>query len=93
LGKKGFFTPRYPAEPTKEMGYVEIDEKIVQRIGIRSIYNANSYGGQAEVVGPDGIRFTAYCDNPNGFGGRNKRRFILHTLPDWVLGLALTFYF
>ena len=60
------------------MGYIEIDEEIVKRIGIRSTYQSG-YGGRLNVVGPDGVSFSAYCDNPYGFGGRNKRRFTVHS--------------
>jgi predicted GIY-YIG superfamily endonuclease len=77
--KKVFFTPQYPAEPKRGMGYIEIDEEIVTRVGIIAIYRSSGYGGRLNVVGPDGIKFTAYCDNPYGFGGRNKRSFVVHS--------------
>ena len=61
------------------MGYIEIDEEIVKRISIYSAYKSSGYGGRLNVVRPDGVSFTAYCDNPYGFGGRNKRRFTVHS--------------
>lgn len=77
--KKVFYTPKYPEEPRKGMGYIEIDEEVVKRINIRPIYKAIAYGGVCPVVGPDGVKFYAYLDNPLGFGGRNKRRFTVHS--------------
>ena len=76
--KKVFFTPQHPTEPKKGMGYVAIDREVAERINIRPVYRAIGYGGRVHVEGPNG-RFTAYCDNPYGFGGRNKRRFKVYS--------------
>ena len=61
------------------MGYIEINQEAVERIGIRAVYKSMGYGGRVYVRKPDGKKFTAYCDNPYGYGGRNKRRFQVHS--------------
>lgn len=78
LKQRVFFTPQYPAEPKKGMGYIVIDREIAESIGIKPTYQPAGYGGRMHVYGPQG-RFTAYCDNPYGFGGRNKRRFKVYS--------------
>ncbi|MGL5795739.1 MAG: GIY-YIG nuclease family protein [Waterburya sp.] len=78
MKQKVFFTPQYPAEPKKGMGYIVINREIAKSIGITSIYQPIGYGGRMYVDSPKG-RFTAYCDNPYGFGGRNKRRFKVYS--------------
>lgn len=83
--KKIFFTPQYPNEPKKGMGYIEIDEKFVNKIGIKPIYQPIAYGGHFRTTAADGSKFTAYCDNPYGFGGRNKRRFTVHSHGEVIL--------
>lgn len=60
------------------MGYVVIDQEIAKSIGITPVYQPGAYGGRVYVRGPEG-EFTAYCDNPYGFGGRNKRRFKVYS--------------
>jgi hypothetical protein len=60
--KQIFFTPQYPDEPKRGMGYIEIEEKFVNKIGIRRIYQPDSYGGFSHITAPDGSKFTAYCD-------------------------------
>ena len=79
MRNKVFFTPRYPTQPKEGVGYIEIDKKIAERIGITHVYKSGGYGGRMRVRGPNGLEFIAYCDNPYGFGGRNKRRFIVHS--------------
>jgi hypothetical protein len=86
--KQIFFTPQYPDEPKRGMGYIEIDEKFVNQIGIRPVYWSLSYGGFSDITAPDGSKFTAYCDNPYGFGGRNKRRFTVHSHEKVILLVA-----
>ncbi len=73
-----FFTPQYPAEPKKGMGYIVIDREIAESIGIRPNYQPAGYGGRMYVYGSEG-KFATYCDNPYGFGGRNKRRFKVYS--------------
>lgn len=85
--KKVFFTPQYPTDPEKGMGYIEIDQETSERIGISPEYRPMGYGGWMCVKRVDGTEFTAYCDNPNGFGGRNKRRFKVHSHGE-VIGLV-----
>ena len=77
--KQVFFTPQYPETPERGMGYIEIDKEVVARIGIQHVYKPIGYGGRMYVTKPDGTRFLAYCDNPRGYGGRNKRRFKVHS--------------
>jgi T5orf172 domain len=86
--KKIFFTPKIYEEPHKGMGWVEIDEDVVKRIGIRHIYKSAWYGGHSEFVGPDGTKFQAYADNPYAYGGRHKRRFTVHSHGEAVLLLG-----
>lgn len=78
MKQKVFFTPQYPTEPQRGMGYIVIDREIAEAISITSAYKPSGYGGQVYVYGPQG-RFVAYCDNPYGFGGRNKRRFKVYS--------------
>ena len=77
--KQVFFTPQYPETPERGMGYIEIDREVAARIGIKHVYKPIGYGGRMYVTKPDGTRFIAYCDNPRGYGGRNKRRFKVHS--------------
>jgi len=77
--KQVFFTPQYPEIPERGMGYIEIDKDVVARIRIQHVYKPIGYGGRMQVTKPDGTRFIAYCDNPRGYGGRNKRRFKVHS--------------
>lgn len=77
--KKVFFTPKYPDEPQKAMGYIEIDEELVKRINIRPMYKPSAYGGFTRVVGPDGAKFKAYLHNPNSYGSRRKKHFLVHS--------------
>ena len=86
MKQKVFFTPQYPAEPKKGMGYIVIDREIAESINIRHIYRPVGYGGRMYVDSPEG-RFLAYCDNPYGFGGRNKRRFKVYS-HDQVINLV-----
>ena len=60
------------------MGYVVINREIAESVGITSVYKTIGYGGQTYIDSPEG-RFLAYCDNPYGFGGRNKRRFKVYS--------------
>ena len=78
MKQKVFFTPQYPTEPQKGMGYIVIEREIAESIGIRSTYRPIGYGGRMYVDSPQG-RFVAYCDNPYGFGGRNKRLFKVYS--------------
>lgn len=78
MKQRVFFTPQYPTEPKKGMGYVVINREIADSIGITPTYQPAGYGGRTYVNSPQG-RFTAYCDNPYGFGGRNKRRFKVYS--------------
>ncbi len=78
LRQRVFFTPQYPTEPEKGMGYIVINKEIAESIGITPTYQPAGYGGRMSVYGPKG-KFTAYCDNPYGFGGRNKRRFKVYS--------------
>jgi len=87
--KKIFFTPQYPDEPKRGMGYIEIDEKFVNKIGITHIYKPTN-SGSSKIIAPDGTQFTAYCDNPYGFGGRNKRRFTVHSHGEAILLITQT---
>ena len=77
--KSIFFTPQYPTEPGKGMGYIEIETELVMKIGISAVYKPDSHGGFSLVTAPDGTKFKAYCDNPYSFGGRNKRRFTVYS--------------
>ena len=63
MKQKVFFTPQYPAEPKKGMGYIVIDREIAESINIRPIYRPIAYGGRTYIDSPEG-RFLAYCDNP-----------------------------
>lgn len=78
MKQKVFFTPQYPTEPQRGMGYIVIDREIAEAISITSAYKPSGYGGRVYVNGPQ-RRFVAYCDNPYGFGGRNKRRFKVYS--------------
>lgn len=60
------------------MGYVVINREIAESIAIVPVYQSVGYGGRVYVDSPQG-RFVAYCDNPYGFGGRNKRRFKVYS--------------
>lgn len=60
------------------MGYIVINKDIAESIGIIPIYRPIGYGGRMYIDSPEG-RFIAYCDNPYGFGGRNKRRFKVYS--------------
>jgi len=73
-----FFTPQYPEEPARGMGYVVINREIAREIAIQPEYQPISYGGHTYIDSPRG-RFRAYCDNPYSYGGRNKRRFKVHS--------------
>ena len=73
-----YFTPQYPAEPKKGMGYIVINKKVAECIGITPVYKTIGYGGRTYIDSPQG-KFVAYCDNPYSFGGRNKRRFKVHS--------------
>ena len=86
--KEVFFTPRTPSEPVKGMGWIEINDDAVKRLGIHHLYKCVSYGSISEIIGPDGLKFDAYLDNPYGFGGRHKKRFIVHTHGEAVLLLV-----
>lgn len=86
--KEVFFTPRTPSEPIKGMGWIEINDDAVKRLGIHHLYKCVFYGGISEIIGPDGVKFDAYLDNPNGFGGRHKKRFTVHTHGEAVLLLV-----
>ena len=77
--KEVFFTPRTPSEPIKGIGWIEINDEAVKRLHIHHLYKCVFYGGISEIIGPDGVKFDAYLDNPNGFGGRHKKRFTVHT--------------
>ena len=79
LLKQIFFTPQYPETPERGMGYIEIDREVAARIRIGHVYKPIGYGGRMYVTKPDGTRFVAYCDNPRGYGGRNKRCFKVHS--------------
>lgn len=78
MKQKVFFTPQYPTEPRKGMGYIVINRKIAESIDIKPTYRPIGYGGRMYIDSPQG-RFIAYCDNPYGFGGRNKRRFKVYS--------------
>jgi T5orf172 domain len=86
--KEVFFTPQIPKEPRKGMGWVEIDEDVVKQLRIRPIYKPIVYGGRSSFKGPSGEEFWAYADNPRAYGGRNKRRFIIHSHEQTMLLLA-----
>ena len=86
MKQKVFFTPQYPAEPKRGMGYIVINREIAESIEIAPTYKAIGYGGRVYVDSPQG-RFVAYCDNPYGFGGRNKRRFKVYS-HDLVIDLV-----
>ena len=86
--KEVFFTPRTPSEPVKGMGWIEINDDAVKRLGIHHLYKCVSYGSISEIIGPDGLKFNAYLDNPYGFGGRHKKRFIVHSHGEAVLLLV-----
>ena len=86
--KEVFFTPRTPSEPIKGMGWIEINDDAVKRLGIHHLYKCVFYGGISEIIEPDGVKFDAYLDNPNGFGGRHKKRFIVHSHGEAVLLLV-----
>ena len=60
------------------MGYIVIDREIAESIGIKPTYRTIGYGGKMYVDSPQG-RFVAYCNNPYGYGGRNKRRFKVYS--------------
>lgn len=77
-----------PDKPQKGMGWIEIDKEIVKRIQISSEYRTKCYGGRTQFTGPNGLEFMAYADNPRGFGGRNKRRFNVHSHNEVILLLA-----
>ena len=78
MKQKIFFTPQYPTEPKRGMGYIVINRDVAESICITSVYRPIAYGGRVYVDSPEG-RFIAYCDNPYGFGGRNKRRFKVYS--------------
>ncbi len=86
--KEIFFTPRIPSEPVKGMGWIEINDDAVKRLGIHHLYKCMFRGGNFEIIGPDGLKFDAYLDNPYGFGGRQKKRFIVHSHGEAVLLLV-----
>lgn len=86
--KEAFYTPRIPSEPIRGMGWIQINDDAVERLGIRPLYKSNCRNGNFEVTGPDGVKFNAYLDNPYGSGGRNRRRFIVHTHGEAVLLLV-----
>ncbi|WP_051482681.1 GIY-YIG nuclease family protein [Synechocystis sp. PCC 7509] len=88
MKKEVFFTPRTPSEPTKGMGWIEINDDAVKRLGIHHLYKWMFRGSNVEIVGPDGLKFNAYLDNPNGYGGRHKKRFIVHSHGEVVLLLV-----
>jgi hypothetical protein len=77
--KEVFYTPQYPEQPNKGMGWIEIDTDLATQIGISHIYKYTWRGGNTNFTGPDGHEFRAYADNCYAYGGRNKRRFIVHT--------------
>lgn len=78
MKQKVFFTPQYPSEPKKGMGYIVINRDIAESVGITPVYQPIGYGRRMYVDSP-GRRFIAYCDNPYGFGGRNKRPFKVYS--------------
>lgn len=78
MKQKVFFTPQYPSEPKKGMGYIVINREIAESIDIMPVYRPIGYGGRMNIDSPEG-KFMAYCDNPYGFGGRNKRRFKIYS--------------
>lgn len=88
LMKQVFFTPQIPQEPHKGMGWIEINDDVVKRIGIPHLYKPLWRGGHTRFVGPDGLEFLAYADNPHAYGGRHKRRFAVHSHGRAVLLLA-----
>ena len=57
--KEVFFTPLTPKEPSLGMGWLEIDDDAVKRLGIHHIYKCMFYGGISEIIGPDGLKFNA----------------------------------
>jgi hypothetical protein len=77
--KEVFYTPQYPEQPSKGMGWIEIDTDLATQIGIPHIYKYAWRGGNTNFTGPDGHEFWAYADNCYAYGGRHKRRFIVHT--------------
>lgn len=86
--KEVFFTPQIPEEPHRGMGWIEISEDIVSRIGIRHEYKPAWRGGNSGFIGPNGLKFLAYADNPNAYGSRQKRRFTVHSHTEAVLLLV-----
>lgn len=86
--KEVFFTPQIPEEPHRGMGWIEINEDVVRRIGIRQVYKSVWRGGHSTFIGPNGLKFWAYADNPNAYGGRHRRRFTVHSHGEAVLLLA-----
>lgn len=86
--KEVFFTPRIPSEPVKGMGWIEINDDAVKRRHIHHLYKCVSYGSISEIIGPDGVKFDAYLDNPYGNGCRHKKRFIVHSHGEAVLLLV-----
>ncbi len=87
--KEVFFTPRTPSEPVKGMEWIEINDDAVKRLGIHHyLYKCIFRGGNFEIIGPDGLKFSAYLDNPYGFGGSHKKRFIVHSHGEAVLLLV-----
>ncbi len=86
--KSVFFTPLVPDNPQKGMGWIEIDKDVVKRISITPEYKTMGYGGRTKFTGPNGLEFMAYADNPRSFGGRNKRRFTVHSHNETMLLLA-----
>lgn len=86
--KEVFFTPQIPEEPHRGMGWIEINDDVVRRMGIRHVYKSAWRGGHSTFIGPKGLEFEAYADNPNAYGGRHKRRFTVHSHGEVVLLLA-----
>lgn len=79
MQKEIFFIPQNPKQPTMGMGWIEIDNYVVKQLSITHLYRYISYGNISKIIGPDGLQFSAYLDNPYGFGGRQKKCFIVHT--------------
>lgn len=86
--KEVFYTPQDPQHPSKGVGWVEIEQALAHQLGIRHLYKYRWRGGNTNFTGPGGQEFWAYADNPNAYGGRHKRRFIVHTHGQTVLLLA-----
>jgi hypothetical protein len=54
--KEVFFTPRTPSEPIKGMGWIEINDDAVKRLGIHHLYKCVYYGSISEIIEPDGSK-------------------------------------